>query len=99
MTATKMSSPIPTTTCFVSCLLLGLVVDRGAATARQKHVQPLASRIKGGGVSACLGRYLLDDGQRGGVHDVNDARLADRDVESVARPIEPDCIRLAGDWC
>src|SRR5438105_2048318 len=92
-TVTKTNSPIPTTTTVLHIWLPAFGVDRGAAAPRQEDVQPLASGVESGGVGALLGRNLLDHRQLPGVDDVDGARLADRDVEPVPPPVQPDRVR------
>jgi len=63
----------------------------------QKHVQPLALVVEGGGMGTFFRRDLLHHRQTATVDYLDDRRLADCDVQPACARIPPDCIRLARD--
>src|SRR5258707_11609754 len=71
-------------------------VDRSAAAAWQESVDGVAVRVDSDGVRARLGRYGLADRQAGGVRDVDDAGIADRDVQEPQPRVMHDDIRRTG---
>src|SRR5882762_8472651 len=77
--------------------IIDFFIHRDSTTTGKKHVQPLPAYIEGGRVSACLGGRPLLQQHTLTVKHIEQAGLANRNVQELARRVEPESIRLAAD--